>query len=235
MDKIKGRIEITIICMIIGIMLITQIKSIQNLGGLVNTQRAEQLFIELNDVNKENDKLQERINELEENLNNYEVQAGEDNTYVEKLLKEVNELKDLAGFTDLVGPGVIITLDDKPDDDYNAFQWDSSSLLLLVNELNAAGADAISINGERIVNSTSIRYAGNNITINGKKTTYPYVFKVIGDIQTLKSSVLLRGGIRDQLVIYNDIIFEMQETEEITIDKYNGIMSLRYAKPIIKE
>lgn len=235
MNKLKGRIEITIICMIIGIMLVTQIKSIQNLGGLVTTQRADQLVLELNDVKKENNQLQGKINELENNLSQYEVQAAQDNTYVEKLLKNVNNFKDLAGLTDLQGPGLVITLDYKGGfDDYNPFDGSYNMLLLLVNELNAAGADAISINEERVVNTTAIRNSGSHISINGKKNQYPYVFKVIGEIDTLKSAVLLRYGIRDVLVD-SGIDVKIEESDNVVINKYNGIFTFKYAKSVEKE
>ncbi|MFZ7134019.1 MAG: DUF881 domain-containing protein [Eubacteriales bacterium] len=234
MDKLKGRIEITIICAIIGIMLITQIKSIQNLGGLVTTQRAEQLVLELNQINVENDKLQEKIYQLENDLSNYELQAADNNTYVQKLLKEVNDVKDISGLTDIEGPGLIITLDYKGTDDYNPFEWNSTALLLLVNELNAAGADAISINDERVVNNTAIRFAGSHISINGKKNPYPYVFKVIGDTKTLRSAIVIRDGVKDVLE-YNDIHVDIKESQNITINKYNGVLNFKYAKPIEKE
>jgi len=229
--KTKGRLEITIICIIIGIMIVMQMKSIRNLGGLVTTQRADQMLIELNQLEKENEALQQKNAELEIDISAFENEASDSNTFVEKILSDVDAAKDKAGYTDLEGPGIIITLDYKDTDGYDPFQQKSELLLLLVNELNAAGAEAISINDERIVNSSEIRLAGSHININGKKNTYPYVFKVIGDIATLKSAINIRDGILDTME-YNYMDVEVEESEKISINKYNGTLNFKYAKPV---
>lgn len=233
MNKFKGRIEITIICMIIGIMLIMQMKSIDDLGGLVTTHRADQLLIELNQIKENNDDLQTRINELEDQLSSFESQAADNNKYVEKLLNDVNNAEKISGLTDLKGPGLIITLDynDIEEDNFNPFEYNSSLLLLLVNELNSAGAEAISINDERVINTTEIRLAGSHININGKKNSYPYIFKVIGDSETLKSAINLRNGIVD-VMEQSYINVSIKQSDSVLITKYNGLINYKYAQSV---
>ncbi|MPW25184.1 DUF881 domain-containing protein [Alkalibaculum sp. M08DMB] len=231
MNKSKGRVEIAMICIIIGIMIVMQTKSINNLGGLVTTQRADQMLIELNQMKRENDRLQNNVITLENDISFFENEASSNNAVVEKMLRDVDAAKDQAGFTDLEGPGIIITLDYKDSDGYDPFQANSVLLLFLVNELNAAGAEAISINGERIINSSEIRLAGSHININGKKNSYPYTFNVIGNTSTLKSAVNMRDGILD-IMESNYINVEVEESEKITVFKYNGTINFKYAKPI---
>jgi len=233
LDKVKGRLEITIICMIIGIMIVMQMKSIRDIGGLVTTQRADQMLIELNQLEKENEELQQKNTELEADISTFENKASDNNTFVEKILSNVDAAKDVAGYTDVEGPGIVITLDYKDTDGFDPFQVNSELLLILVSELNAAGAEAISINDERIVNSSAIRLAGSHISINGKKNTYPYVFKVIGDIKTLKSAINIRQGILDVLE-GNYIDVNVKEAEKVSINKYNGTLKFKYAKPVKK-
>lgn len=233
MDKSKGSTWITIICIIIGIMIALQTKSIRSLGGLVTTQRADAMLIEINEMEKENEKLTQKINELENSVSIFENQAADNNEVVEKILQDTNMAKAQAGYTDVVGPGVLIALDYTDDDDFDPFTFNSELLLLLVNELNASGAEAISINGERIVNTSEIRLAGNHININGKKNAYPFVFKVIGDSKTLSSALNIRGGIFDLLEL-NYIDVTLEESNNITVPKYNGTLNFIHAKPVEK-
>lgn len=212
-------------------MIVLQMKSISNFGGIVTTQRADQMLIELNQIKKENSALQKKLVQLEESISIYENQASDNNTVVEKMLKDVDEAKRQAGYTDVRGPGLIITLDYKDADDFNPFIQYWELLLLLVNELNAAGAEAISINDERIVNSSEIRLAGSHVNVNGKKNTYPFVFKVIGNKATLKSAVNIRGGILEIMKL-NYISVEVKEDNDINIQKYNGTLDFKYAKPV---
>ena len=231
MDKSKGSTWITIICIIIGIMIALQMKSIGNLGGLVTTQRADEMLIEINEMEKENDKLVQKVNELENSISVFENQAADNNEVVEKILEDTNMAKAQAGYTDLVGPGVLIALDYTDDDGFDPFTFNSELLLLLVNELNASGAEAVSINGERIVNTSEIRLAGNHININGKKNAYPFMFKVIGDSKTLSSALNIRGGIFDLLEL-NYIEVTLEESDKLTVPRYNGTLNFTHAKPV---
>lgn len=233
MDKSKGSTWITIICIIIGIMIALQMKSIGDLGGLVTTQRADEMLIEINEMEKEKEKLIMKVNELEDSISIFENQAADNNDVVEKMLQDTSMAKAQAGYTDLVGPGVVVTLDYTDDDDFDPFTFNSELLLLVVNELNASGAEAIAINEERIVNSSEIRLAGNHININGKKNAYPFVFKVIGDAKTLSSALNIRGGIFDLLEL-NYIEVTLEESNKLTVPKYSGTLNFTHAKPVDK-
>jgi len=72
-------------------------------------------------------------------------------------------------------------------------------LLKLVNELNAAGAEAIAINDERIIATTEIRNAGNYIVINTNRYSAPFEIKAIGNPDTLEAALKLLGGVADDL------------------------------------
>jgi uncharacterized protein YlxW (UPF0749 family) len=98
------------------------------------------------------------------------------------------------------------------------------------NELKNAGAEAIVINGQRVVSSTAIRCVGNNVQINAVPTAgSPVIIKAIGDPDLMQSGLLMRGGIKDHFV----------DTEMVTVDKatnltlpaFSGATPLRFAKP----
>ncbi len=103
----------------------------------------------------------------------------------------------LLGLTDAQGKGIIIELADGKS---NSQMLDASSLLIhdgnlrdIVNELANAGAEAIEINGQRIVNSTYIVCAGNVILVNGEKISSPCIIKAIGNQESLYGAVERAG------------------------------------------
>ncbi|SHE56152.1 DUF881 domain-containing protein [Alkalibacter saccharofermentans] len=236
MKKFKGRVEIAVICVIIGVMIVLQMQTIGNLGGLVSSQRADDLLIELNQLKRENTELSQRAGELSSRVAEFESQAADNSRYIERLLQDVSDARTYSGQTDLEGEGLQITLDydSVENDGFDPFLYNSELLLLLVNELNAAGAEAISINGERLVSISEIRLAGSHININGARHSRPFVFKVIGDAKTLRSAILIRAGIAD-IMRANYISVSIEEMEELTVEKYDRTINFRYAKPVGEE
>ncbi|MBF7097132.1 DUF881 domain-containing protein [Alkalibacter mobilis] len=236
MKKFLGRPVIGFIFAIIGIMLVMQGQTIGNMGGLVSSQRADELLLELNQLKRENEQLSIRTEELQEAVTDFESLAADNNRYIEKLVSDVNNAKLYSGQTDVTGSGVTITLDydSVENDGFDPFLYNSELLLLMVNELNAAGAEAVSINDERIISTSEIRLAGSHININGKKHSRPFVFKVIGDTKTLRSAVLIRAGIAD-IMRANYISVDIEDESELLVGKYEGVISYRYAKPVVSE
>lgn len=236
MKKLIGRLEIAAICAIIGLMLATQFRTIGNMGGLVSSQRADELLVELNQLKEENEKLSDEVQLLEDQITEFESTASSNNLYIDKLVTDVNNAKLYSGQTEVTGPGIQITLDydSVENDGFDPFIYNSELLLLLVNELNAAGAEAISINGERIISTTEIRLAGSHININGTKYSRPFVIKVIGDTTTLRSAVLIRAGIAD-IMRANYISVDIEGMEDMVIEAYQGVITYRYAQPVERE
>lgn len=230
----KGQLEITIVCIIIGIMIVVQYKSVIQLGGTVSNTRTQELAAQLNTLEKEKKNFNTEINNLKSKIEEYENQFSQDNKIVENLQKSTQEAKMLAGQTTVEGQGIVITLDYTPlegGDDFDPFLMYPEYLLLLVNELNSSGAEAISINDQRIISTSEVRLAGNHIVINGQKFSHPFVFKVIGDSQTIESAIQLRGGIVELL---NSVYIQVniKREEEVVIPKYEGVIDYEYAKPV---
>ena len=149
----------------------------------------------------------------------------------------------LAGLTPVQGPGVVVTLNDSkkkmpaqlppgmapPNLIYN------SDINQVVNELKAAGAEAIAINGQRLVATSYIRPAGPTILINSTPTVPPYVIKAIGDSKTLASARNLRGGVTTQIKAYDPAMFSVGEAGTLTLPAYSGRSEPRYARPLGEE
>ena len=106
-----------------------------------------------------------------------------------------------------------------------------TDLRALVNELNAAGAEAISINGQRIISSTAIRCVGPVIQVNGIKVAAPFSIKAIGNAKYLESALNIKGGLVDSFEVYG-IKIKISTEDSITISKYDGKLGFSKASVV---
>lgn len=184
----------------------------------VSIKKIQSLTTLLKESNEHNDKLIQKVNDLEREI--FELKHG---ISASGSSLQVKEMYQLAGFSDITGSGAIITINEAEVDfsaqkDYaNTLQ--SDDLLRFVNVLKAAGATAISVNNQRLVVTSEITNADNNIVINKKKIAPPYQIKALGDFDTMYSALTMRGGIVEFLSLYN-IKTEIKKNEKITINSF---------------
>lgn len=139
----------------------------------------------------------------------------------------------LLGLTDISGQGLIIRLDENREVDsnevlnINGYLVHEEDLLYIVNELFNCGADAVSINDERIVNTTSILCDGNIIRVNGKMIGVPITIKAIGYPERLDGALTRPGGYLD-VMASDGVIVSVERSENISISKYNGVYAYEY-------
>lgn len=208
-----------IMCMQFKIVKQTDITSIENM-------REEELRTELanwKQMYKEADEqYQEKVSRLNEYKENQQ-SAEESTKLVEKELEDTNMY---LGKTDVHGQGIEIKLEDIDDTDYIS----AEDLLIIVDYLKLAGAEAISINGERIINMTDIVSVSDTIiNINQQRILSPYIIKAIGDPTKLESTLLGNGG---YIELLKNIGFEakIEKQNKISIPKYNKDIGYKYMK-----
>ncbi len=233
--KLGGQLAVLTVSLILGLALAAQFKNVQKVGGSVSLQRAQELASEIQKLNQDIANQEKIIAELERALREYENAAQDDGDIYETMLKELERARILAGLTELEGAGIIVTVNVIP---VSGLEGESTiirnvyheDLLLLVNELNAAGAEAIAINNERIISITEIRNAGDYISINTNRYTAPFEIKAIGNPDTLEASLKLLGGVADMLGEQLEI--KIRCADKIKLPKYNGYFQYRYAAPV---
>ena len=194
-------IQLTILCFLLGFLismtLKTQIQAtkeglpgrMSDSGEVMKYFKAQNTALEkqLEDQKKLNEKLVK--------------QQSQGLTTSTPLINLLNKTKKLAGTSDLTGPGIIITLNDSPKATDPTVQGPidhllvhAEDILIIVNELNNAGAEAISVNNQRITSRTSIRCAGTQILINQEIVAAPFTIKVIGDTEIIYAGINLPGN-----------------------------------------
>lgn len=207
--------SLTFIFVIVGFILSTEFRQEDEPENLSPDKQIEELSLELFKVEKERNDLQRKLAMLQEE---FEISPEE--------LLTMEELRLKAGLTPLEGSGVIVRMDDSNRDirageNPNLYVIHDEDLLRIVNELRAAGAEAISINGQRLIATSEIRCAGPTLSVNNVRSAPPFEIIAIGDKNSLENSIKMRGGVEDALSVWG-IQIEVQGVENVYIPPYKG-------------
>ena len=232
---------ISLIFFVMFLMITVQIRTIKKSNSEITRLKTEnELRSEIDEWKDRYEAVSYKVEELETKVNEYKNSATERDKTLTLLNNEITSLEIFAGLKEVQGSGVIVTLDDTRAIDQiaadagkydpNVFVIHDSDILLVINELKAAGAEAVSVNGQRITSNTEIRCVGPVIQINGIRLTAPFKISAIGAPSTLANSLKLRGGIVDTITAANiDVNIEM--VQQITIPKYEKVIEYKYATP----
>lgn len=232
---------ISLIFFVMFTLITVQIRTIRQSNSEITRLKTEsELRSEIDEWKDKYEAISYKVEDLETKVNEYKNSATENDKTLKLLNDEINSLELFSGLSELKGPGVEVTLDDTRAIDQiaadagkydpNVFVIHDSDILLVINELKAAGAEAVSVNGQRIANNTEIRCVGPVIQINGIRLTAPFKISAIGSPDTLANSLKLRGGIVDTISQAN-IDVNIEKRQEIVIPKYEKVIEYRYATP----
>ena len=219
-------ITIGIICFILAMIIFMQFKVVHETDiTSIETMREADLQTELANWKNKYEEVQTKYEETLKTLNKYKEESTSDKEAEENLEEELEKLNQILGRTDVEGKGIIITLKEGKDAKYDI---SAENLLIIVNYLRDAGAEVISINGQRIVNQTDFALIRPGfIKVNSQRIVSPYVIKVIGNPDYLKSALVGTGGYQEELQA-NGYEVTIEEKNKVEIPKYSGEMTTRY-------
>ncbi|MEN6521963.1 MAG: DUF881 domain-containing protein [Armatimonadota bacterium] len=227
--------KITIMSVILGMLLAVSLKTQQQVGveNNVPTNLREMVAV-IRDTKQQNKMLKDQVELLQEKITAYEKQAGNGSPAVAALIKELHDSKFRAGLTTAEGAGIVLQLKDspgKPSTETAPIDLiiHDSDIRNFINELVNAGAEAISVNDQRVTSRSAIRCAGNNIQINNWPLVAPYEIKAIGDPKTLEGALRMPQGIVDSFP--DPKMVTIKQENHITI-KPAELTSYRWAKPL---
>lgn len=232
MKSKRGYATIVLISVVLGLMLAVQFKVTQGSPSDA-TRRTQDVVAELIEVKEERDNLKEELDELRSDLE--EMISGK-NESQDALLKELSKARNISGLNALKGPGLILVLNDstkptQPGEDPNLYLIHDEDLLKVINELRAAGAEAISINEQRLLATTEVRCAGPTIQVNGNRIAPPFAISVIGDVSLLESSLRMKGGVLESLEFWG-ITVKIEKPKVVTVPGYSGTIKFKHAAPL---
>lgn len=238
MSKKLISLVLGLMCLVLTWGIAVQIKTVSGNGTTVSTNAKEN---ELRDAvlkaKEKYDNMYAELEYMEEQLEIERTNSTQNNTELEQLENEIKGGNKILGLSEVTGDGIIITVNDSTSlnifDDPNLLVVHDIDLINIVNELKSVGAEAISINGQRIVTTSAIECDGNVVSINGEKIAAPFVIKAIGFPESLKGINMLGS------YVYNlknnrhlEVKIETSDSlkQKITIPKYTGVIKFEYAE-----
>lgn len=216
--------SLIVVSVILGIFISIQLKvvNMEN-SGMTTTKKGEQLAQELKSLKKEEEELKDEIDDIKENINKYK--GTEDQNGQDSILSEIEKYEVLAGYTDVKGKGIEVKI--KPtsgvigEDMGKSIMYNYDLLLSLINKLNSAQANAISINGQRIVGNTYFHLKSDKLYINDIQISEPFIVEAIGDPDTLASALQIKYGIVWEIEKYYGATVEIEKKDNVKINGYS--------------
>lgn len=226
-------------CLLLSAGIAIQVRTIKGIGITTSVNSTENNLRDAVLREKENyDNLYADVEYAEKVLEKERENATQNNSELTEIQNKIKNINTQLGLTEVTGSGVVIKLDDNNSvpSSYIGIYSNANDLLVhdtdvmsVVNELKNAGAEAISVNGQRIVANTVIECDGTVIKINGEKLGAPYEIKAIGMKETLRN-VYRVGGYLWNLENYYLLKVSFQTSDNITIPKYTGTYKYNYAQ-----
>ena len=227
-----------LICFVLMLAIVIQIRTVQNIGfGGLEIQSNDSLMDDLLRWKEKCDNASEELKSAEDDLEATRKLSIQNNPESQEKEAELSVNNMALGLSDVEGQGIVITLTDNQGvtnenigfaDDIRSYLVHDANLREIVRKLKVSGAEAISINNQRIVGDTAITCSGNIIRVNGEKVGSPFEIKAIG------SKELLYGNITQIVERLNNsgIIVNMVKQDEIRINKYDGVISFNIANSL---
>lgn len=225
-------ISLGIMCAIVTCGIVVQVKSVESSTIVTNNDTINNLRAEVLRQQEKYDNLHAQLENAETELGKVREDASKNNSDLAGVEEQITKANKEIGLTEVTGTGIILTLDDGKSNNYMGSLSDllihDLDLINVVNELRNAGAEAISINGQRITTTSSIMCDGNVIMVNGEKVGTPFEIKAIGLPEQL-SGLSRPGGYLAALNEYS-ITTDLKKSNNVTIPKYSGIINFKYVK-----
>ena len=196
----------------------TDITSIENM-------REDELKSETSNFKQKSEELAKEIEETNKKIAEYNATITTGKEAAELLQEELEVQNNILGKNSVKGNGIIVTLTDTNEKKING-----EDLRALLNELKLAGAEAISINGERIVYDTYIvDIGGTYISVNGTRIVSPYEVKAIGNTTYLESGLSKKQYGYIDTKLEEGKVVALERKDGIIINQYKGNLNMEYA------
>lgn len=219
-------VSIGLVSAILTMVMFTQFKTVYQTDiTAIETMRETELRTELSDWKNKYEEVESRLQDTESKIAEYQSQISNSEESSNILETDLQESREYLGYTKLRGEGVVVRLE---DNEFKQIErWD---LLALINELKLAGAEAISVNDERIISRSEIATVGYQfILINGNRIPSPFIVKAIGNKKYLESAITIKGGYLDEMKV-NEKTISYTVEDDIEVPAYNSKITFDYAE-----
>ncbi|MEV0739145.1 DUF881 domain-containing protein [Streptomyces sp. NPDC050549] len=185
----RAQLIVAVLLFGLGFGLAVQVASNSNNDSALRGARQEDLVRILDELDDRTQRLEDEKQGLQKQRDELENSSDQAEEARKQTAEKEKQLGILAGTVAAQGPGITMTIDDTKG------TVEADMLLDAVQELRAAGAEAIQVNGVRVVAGTYLTDSDKSVSVDGNKINAPYRFKVIGKPQDLEPALNIPGGV----------------------------------------
>lgn len=219
------RAAVALACGLLGFALIAQVQATEELGDRLATEREEDLARILASLNEESDRLQGEITDLRLTLMALETSAEREEVAIRSLERRLDDLGILAGTLEAEGSGIAVTIDDPGG------AVSQEDLVDFVQELRDAGAEAIAVNGHRLVVSSAFVLRNDRLVLDGQPLDAPYRIVAVGGGETMAKALDIPGGAVATLV-QKDATVDVETLAEVTVPARSQTTAFVFGEPV---
>ena len=222
--------------LVVGLLafLLTVDLNTQNSASKINATRRSELAAIVAERQKSTAALESRLAQLRAQVAAIAASAG--SATLRNLQGTMAGIEAASGSTTVSGPGIVVRLADAASTDQSVNQQDSRiqdvDLQEVVNALWDAGAEAVAINGQRLVSTSAIRNAGSAVLVNFRVLTSPYLVDAIGDPSAMRASFeasTIARHFKTWEQVYG-LGFSIEQPSTVQVPAYTGSVRFRYAQ-----
>ncbi|MFI6335427.1 DUF881 domain-containing protein [Streptomyces sp. NPDC050535] len=219
----RAQLIVALLLFGLGFGLAVQVASNSDSGSALRGARQEDLVRILDELDSRTKRLEDEKQGLEGQRTELENSSDQAEEARKQTVEKEKQLGILAGTVAAQGPGITLTINDVKG------TVEADMLLDAVQELRAAGAEAIQVNGVRVVASTYLTDSDKGVSVDGNKITQPYRFKVIGKSQDLEPALNIPGGVV-QTLEKEQAIVTVESSTKIVVDALRPAKQPDYAR-----
>ncbi|MDC3416477.1 DUF881 domain-containing protein [Aquibacillus salsiterrae] len=222
--KLKGKhVILSLVLLVFGFLLsfsYQQTKNDSKITQLSNQSWERGYFYrqQLIDLEGENKELRAELDRKRQEIQRFEETLGQQKSVIRDYVETKKNLQMFTGELPIKGEGIKVTLRDANyiPSEANANQYivHERHVQLVLNELNSAGAKALSINGQRLYKDSYISCVGPVISVDGRQHAAPFVIAAIGEPEVLELSMTLSNGVID-LLVSDNVEVELEPVDTI--------------------
>ena len=238
-QPIKYRTSLIAVFAVLGFMVAVAFNTTTLASAQRPTSRAGDLAGVVADMEAQREELVVRVTELRTEVETLERSAAQEAGQQESFSADSEGTREAAGLTAVTGPGLTVTLNDAKvvpaGEDASRYIIHDFDIASIVNALVAGGAEAVSVNDQRIVATTAIRCAGTTVLVNQTRLGAPYVVTAIGDAERLTSALeqdLVAGELLGQYRVQYGLDIRLDKRSSLTVPAFTGGLRPRYATPV---
>lgn len=232
MKNSRVSILLGMMCFLLTIGIFIQVKTVSQSGTkIAKTMNEKELRNSVLEMKEKYEKQYAILEGKEKELNSLISSVSVNDSTSSELSERLNEVNSQVGLTALQGEGIIIRLEDGDEENNSVSVKETvihdNDLKAIVNDLCIAGAEAISINGQRIVNTTAITCIGNVIKVNDEKIGNPFEIRAIGSKARLDGGVSMNGRTISGMKKAG-IKVDIKRSDTVVVPRFDGIFTTDY-------